>query len=151
MLPDSSVFISTGYGAGSVLLDVAQADGDWTVSSRWERPNKFKLKFNGGILADGFVYGLDEGILSCFDLSEGKRTWKKGRYQFGQILRTNSGLLVLTEKGKVVLVDATPESMSELAEFQAIEGKTWNHPVLNRGRLLVRNAQEVACYDLSSE
>ena len=148
VLPDESVFVSTGYGGGSALLDISNMDGNWSATSRWERPNKFKLKFNGGILSGDYVYGLDEGILSCFDTKEGERTWKRGRYQFGQILMVNDQLLVSTEKGEIVLIDASPESMKEVAGFQAVEGKTWNHPVLNRGRLFVRNGQEVACYDL---
>ena len=148
ILPDQSVFISTGYGGGSARLDVSRSGETWVVESRWERPNKFKLKFNGGIYKDGYVYGLDEGILSCFDLEEGERTWKKGRYSFGQILMVGEMLLVLTEKGDVVLVSADSESMEEQAKFPAIEGKTWNHPVLNRGRLFVRNDREVACFDV---
>lgn len=149
VLPDESVFISTGYGGGSARLQLSR-DGDaWTVDSLWERPNRFKLKFNGGVFHDGYVYGLDEGILSCFDTREGERAWKKGRYKFGQILMVGQHLLVLAEDGRVVLVEATPDEMVEVAEFDAIEGKTWNHPVLNRGRLFVRNGNEVACYDLS--
>ena len=149
VLPDESIFVSTGYGGGSTLLDVSETEGSWTAKSRWERSNKFKLKFNGGIQADDCVYGLDEGILSCFDIEEGQRLWKKGRYQFGQILMVNGQLLVSTEKGKIVLVDVSRDSMAEVVDFQAIDGKTWNHPVLNRGRLFVRNGEEAACYDLS--
>lgn len=148
VLPDESVFISSGYGTGSALLEVAHEGDQWTVNPRWERPNKFKLKFNGGIYRDGYVYGLDEGILACFDLSEGKRMWKRGRFKFGQVLMVGDDLLVSSEAGEVVLVKVTPESMEQVAQFQAIDGKTWNHPVLNRGRLFVRNAEEAACYDL---
>lgn len=70
------------------------------------------------------VYGLDEGIRSCFDLSEGERAWKKGRYSFGQILMVGDRLVVLTDKGEVVLVDVDAGSMKEVARFDAIEGKT---------------------------
>lgn len=148
VFPDGSLFISSGYGSGSARLDVSKEDGHWKVKSRWETPNRFKLKFNGGILNDGFLYGLDEGILSCIDIADGKRMWKKGRYRYGQMLMVDDDLLVVTEQGEAVLVNATPTGASEIAKFQAIEGKTWNHPVLNRGLLFVRNAEEAACYDL---
>ena len=131
------------------MLEVIRSENNWAVNSRWERRNKFKLKFNGGIYRDGYIYGLDEGVMSCFDLKEGKRTWKKGRFGYGQVLMLDNGqLLILTERGEVVLLDVTPDSMNEIARFSAIEGKTWNHPVLNRGRLFVRNDREAACYDL---
>ena len=148
VLPDTSVFISSGYGGGSALLDVNLKDDSWQVKPRWTARNRFRLKFNGGIYRDGYVYGLDEGILSCFDLSIGKRTWKRGRYKFGQILMVGDDLLVSTESGRVVLLEVTPKEPHKVASFQAIEGKTWNHPVVNRGRLFIRNGAEAACYDL---
>ncbi len=148
VLPDQSVFISSGYSSGSARLDITHEGDQWKVEPRWETPNRFKLKFNGGILHDGFVYGLDEGILSCIDIGDGERKWKKGRYRFGQMLMVGEDLLIVTEQGQVVLVAATPEGVNEIAEFQAIDGKTWNHPVLNRGLLFVRNSEEAACYDL---
>ncbi len=149
VLPDKSLFISSGYGSGSAVLDISQEDDEWQVKPRWITRNKFKLKFNGGIYRDGYVYGLDEGILSCFDVSAGKRMWKRGRYNFGQIVMVGDDLLVSAESGKVVLVEVTPNQAREVAGFQAISGKTWNHPVVNRGRLYIRNGEEAACYDLS--
>lgn len=149
VLPDQSIFISSGYGGGSARLDIAQNTDQWEVTPRWTAPERFKLKFNGGIYRDGYVYGLDEGILSCFDVEKGKRTWKRGRYNFGQIVMVGDDLLVVAESGKAVLVEVSPKKSREVASFQAITGKTWNHPVVNRGRLFVRNAEEAACYDLS--
>ena len=59
-----------------------------------------------------------------------------------------NALLVLTEKGQAVLLAANPEKREELGRFQAIEGKTWNHPVIAHGRLYARNAEEMACYEV---
>ncbi len=148
VLPDGNVFISSGYATGSRRLDIKQEGASWRVDPVWVNENRFKLKFNGGIYSDGYLYGLDEGILSCIDVSNGQRQWKKGRYRYGQMLKVGEDLLIVSESGQVVLVEATPEQVKEIAKFQAIEGKTWNHPVLNRGLLLVRNSQEAACYDL---
>jgi len=53
---------------------------------------------------------------------------------------------VLTEDGQVVLVKATPDRHEEVASFEALTGKTWNHPVIASGRLLVRNSEEMAAY-----
>jgi outer membrane protein assembly factor BamB len=148
LLPDDGLFISTGYGGGSARLALSREGESWSVKSLWERPNRFKLKFNGGIIRDGYVYGLDESVLACFDLEKGERTWKRGRYGYGQILMVEDRLLILTEQGEVALVEVNPQSMKERVRFQAIEGKTWNHPVLNRGLLFVRNDTEAACFDL---
>ena len=106
------------------------------------------MKFNGAVRRGDHVFGLDEGLLTCLNVIGGKRVWKKGRYGYGQLLLIDDTLLILSEEGDVVLVPATTESPRELARIHAIDGKTWNHPVLSRGRLLVRNSDEAACFDL---
>ena len=110
-----------------------------------------KCKFNDPVVLDGFVYGLDEGILVCLELETGKRRWKRGRYGYGQLLLVGDLIVVQAEKGQVALVEATPEKFRELGKFKALSSKTWNHPVLVGNRLLVRNAGEMACYELPVE
>ena len=80
----------------------------------------------------------------------GERKWKGGRYGKGQVvlLESTGLLLVLAEDGRVVLLKAVPNAHTEVASFQALEGKTWNHPVVVGNRLYVRNAQEAACFQL---
>jgi len=147
---DSTILISNGYGVGSTLLQINRDDHNWSVKQLW-KSNRLKAKFNDFVVKDGFVYGLDEGVLACLSLESGKRQWKGGRYGYGQILLVDDVILVLSESGEVSLVEAQPERHKKLTQFQAIEGKTWNHPVLVRGRLFVRNAREAACYDISIE
>ena len=91
------------------------------------------------MLHEGHIYGLDEAILACVDAATGELKWKGGRYGYGQLLLAGDHLIVLTEEGDVAVVKATPERHKELARFPAIEGKTWNHPTIAGGRLLVRN------------
>jgi outer membrane protein assembly factor BamB len=148
VLTDGGVLLTSGYGTGSLLLDVKKSGESWAVTERWKAPNKFKLKFNSGVLRDGFIYGLDEGILACLDLSSGKEPWKRGHYGYGQILMFENALFVISEEGDALLVEVTPSKAQELARFHAIDGKTWNHPAYSNGRLYLRNAEEAACYDL---
>ena len=107
-----------------------------------------KNKFTSSVLDNGFLYGLDEAILACIRADTGELKWKGGRYGYGQVLLAGDHLIVLSESGELALVKATPDGHQELARFQAIQGKTWNHPALAGGRLLVRNANEMACFDL---
>jgi outer membrane protein assembly factor BamB len=65
------------------------------------------------------------------------------------LLVAGGHLVILSGEGELVLVRATPEKHEELGRFQAIRGKTWNHPAIAGGRLLVRNAVEMACFDIS--
>ncbi len=147
-LDDSRILIASGYGMGGALLDIQREGDQWSAEQIW-KTTRLKAKFNEVVVKDDYVYGLDEGVLTCLDLKTGKRMWKAGRYGYGQILLVDDLLLVITEAGEVLLIPAQPEKPTPIARFQAIEGKTWNHPTLVRGRLFVRNAREAACYDIS--
>jgi outer membrane protein assembly factor BamB len=59
-------------------------------------------------------------------------------------------LIVAAENGDLALVKASPTAHQEVARFSAIDGKTWNHPAIADGRLFVRNAEEMAAFDLRS-
>jgi outer membrane protein assembly factor BamB len=149
LVDDQRLLIGSGYGKGSVLIVVPNAGNETpkTDSELWQS-KQLKTKFNGAVRRGDYVYGLDEGMLTCLSLKDGKRLWKQGRYGYGQMLLVDDKLLILSEEGDVVLVPATPEQPRELARLHAIDGKTWNLPVLSRGRLLVRNSDEAACFDL---
>jgi outer membrane protein assembly factor BamB len=101
------------------------------------------------VLHDGFIYGLDRSILACIDAATGELKWKGGRYGYGQVMVAGGHLIVLTEEGELALVRATPDSHQEITRFPAIEGKTWNHPAMSDGILLIRSIEEMAAFDLT--
>jgi outer membrane protein assembly factor BamB len=147
LLGPNRVFLSAGYGHGAAAFDVmASADG-MTTTTVWES-TRMKNKFSSSVLHGGYIYGLDEAILACVDATTGEQKWKGGRYGYGQVMLAGDHLIVLTEAGELVLVKASPDEHIELARFDGIEGKTWNHPVIADGRLLVRNLREMAAFDI---
>ncbi len=147
---DGDVLLSVSEASGTRRIAVAHGAAGWTVEERWTSPG-LKPYFNDFVVHNGHAFGFDGGILACIDLKDGKRAWKGGRYGHGQLvlLPDENLLLVLSEEGELALVGATPDKFSELARFPAIEGKTWNHPVLVGDVLLVRNGQEMAAFRLS--
>jgi outer membrane protein assembly factor BamB len=148
LLSDRRVFISTGYGSGAAAIELTpEAGGRLSVTELW-RTNRMKNQFTSSVLHDGYIYGLDEAILACLDASTGELKWKGGRYGYGQVMLASGHLIVLTEGGDLALVRATPERHDELARFAVLEGKTWNHPAVSDGYLLVRNLNEMAAFDL---
>ena len=149
LFEDGRVFISCSYDVGCAMVQVTHAEETWSAKPLWKNLN-MRCKMTSPVLYEGFLYGLDEGILVCLDPQTGDRKWKKGRYNHGQLLLTNGVLVVLTEDGRCVFVKPSPEQHEELGQFPALSSdyKTWNPPALVRGKLYVRNHHDMACYDL---
>lgn len=150
IVSDNRFFISAGYGKGAALVEVTGSGKSFSAKTIWENVN-MKNKFNSSVLHQGYVYGLDEGILTCVDVNTGERKWKGGRYGYGQVVLAGGNLIILSDTGELVLVRATPDQHSEVARFQAIEGKSWNYPAIADGRLLIRNANEMAAYNITAQ
>jgi outer membrane protein assembly factor BamB len=136
-------------GLGTRRLAVTREAGAWKVEERWTS-NGLKPYFNDLVVHKGHAYGFDGSILSCIDLFDGKRKWKGGRYGNGQmvLLAEQDVLLVISEDGELALVGATPDAYKEITRFPALNAKTWNHPVVVGGVLLVRNGEEMAAFRL---
>jgi outer membrane protein assembly factor BamB len=146
------ILLDAGPDLGTARIEVGMRDGSWVVTERWVS-RQLKPSFNDFVVHQDAIYGFDGQVFACVDLQTGRRRWKEGRYGSGQVLLLGDQplLVVVTEKGQAVLVAADPNVHRELGRFQAVEGKTWNHPVIAHGRLYVRNAREIACYELRPE
>ena len=149
---EGDVLISDGTASGMHRVAVAQGPDGWTAEPRWKSTG-LKPLFNDFVVHKGYAFGFDGSILACIDLADGTRKWKGGRYGSGQLvlLETQDLLLVVSEEGELVLVAATPDKHTEIARAPAIEGKTWNHPVLVGDVLLVRNGEAMAAFRLARE
>jgi len=151
VLGGDRLFASMGYGIGGRLVRVTRRpDGGLEAAVEWET-RRLKAKFTQIVEHEGFLYGLDEGVLVCLDLADGERRWKRGRYGHGQVLLVDGLLLVQAEDGEVILIDPNPEELVELGRFPAVRGKTWATPALAGDLLIVRSESEAACYRLPTE
>ena len=146
-----TILLPTGMNTGTRAIRVTNTNGQLAATELWTSRN-LKPDFTDLVTYQGFAYGNDAGIFTCVDLKTGDRQWKGGRYGKGQVLLLeNSGLLLIAaEDGQVVLLRADPKQHAEVGSFKALEGKTWNHPVIVGDRLYVRNSQKAACFQLSS-
>ena len=149
VVSNDSVLLPTGLGTGTRRIRIVAGQDGWSAEEMWTSLN-MKPDFNDMVLYEGHAYGFDNRIFACIDLETGQRKWKGGRYGKGQILllEDSGQILVASERGEVVLLKADPSEHVELGKFQAITGKTWNHPIVIGDRLYVRNSQEAACFEL---
>lgn len=155
VLEDESVLVGTSFGLGTRRLapkPPTTESGDWTVEEVWTT-RRLKPYYNDFVVHGGHVYGFDGRILTCIGVEDGERAWKGGRYGNGQmlLLPEQNLLLVISDRGDVALVEAAPGAYTEVARIAAIEGKTWNHPVIADGVLYVRNGEEMAAFRLPLE
>lgn len=149
---NGDLLISGGDSMGGIgirRIAITPGEGAWKVEERWTTRG-LKPYFSDYVVHEGHAYGFDGTIMASIALADGQRKWKGGRYGAGQLvlLPEQDLLLVQSEEGELVLVQATPDKHTEIARFKAIEGKTWNHPVLVGDILLVRNGEEMAAFRL---
>ena len=157
-LGDDRLLLTKGYGVGAT----AAARG----TDRRRRPIRgtgpiwqpaikplLRTKLGNVVVRNGYAYGLNGVVLQCVELASGKSQWKARRrppFGHGQLLLVDNGILVLSETGELALVECSPDGFRELAAMRVLDENdvTWNNPACASPYLLVRNAQEAACYKL---
>lgn len=149
IVSSNRVLFSSGYGVGAELLELSRRTNDTLNAERIWKSIRMKAKFSHLFLRDGCVFGLDDGILACMDLSDGSQKWKEGRYGHGQGLLVGDTYLLMAESGELILLKPSPEAPNELARFRAVNSKTWNPLALAGDWLLVRNDREAVCLRLA--
>jgi hypothetical protein len=148
LLDNGEILVCSGSSDGMRRLRITSNADGWKAEELWSA-SLLKSTFNDLVVQDDHAYGFSGPFLECVDIVKAERTWKGGRYGGQLVLLSDQDLLlILTEKGEIALVRASPEEFTELGRIPVIEGKTWNHPVLVGDLFLVRNSQEMVALRL---
>lgn len=143
------VFVSTGLGTGAALLE---KDGD-TLREIWSHRD-FQTWMDTSVLWQGHIYGSDmrHRALKCLDPETGEVKWMQKGFGLGTVMLADGKLIALSDAGRLIVAEATPERYNELASAQILDGKCWTVPVLSHGRIYARNAVgDLVCVDVSSD
>ena len=135
---------------GGGVLEITRQDGVFRATQVWHS-TKLRSKVSSSVYHEGHLYGLNKDVLVCLDAETGERRWNGSRYGFGSLLLVDHHLLVLSERGELALVRASPASFEELGRIRIFTNRTWNTFIVVDGRLLARNHKEMACYTLRGE
>ena len=140
------IFISSGYNQGCALLRVA---GD-KVSVLWQNKN-LRNHFNSSLAVGNCVYGFDESSeLKCLDLKTGEVKWSEKSLGKGSLIAAGGKLIILGEKGQLVVAEPSSEAFKPVARAQVLGGKCWTSPVLANGKIYCRNARgDLVCLDVA--
>ncbi|MFN3651086.1 MAG: PQQ-binding-like beta-propeller repeat protein [Armatimonadota bacterium] len=139
-----SVFISSNYEKGGALLNLAGG----RPKPVWQNRN-MRNHFNSCVLVAGALFGNDQNTLKCIDWKTGQERWRERGMGKGGLISADGKLIVLTERGELLVVQATPQKYTELARARLGRGTYWTSPTLANGRIYARSHQGVVtCVDV---
>jgi outer membrane protein assembly factor BamB len=149
--PDK-IFISSGYGtiSGATVVQLREVKKQFVAETLWNNQDMKNL-VNSSVFFENHIYGFDDGIFKCLDAITGKEKWKARGFERGSLIVAGGHLIVLGERGKLALVEATPEAFKEVASVEILRGKCWTSPTLANGKLYLRNQKEMVCLDLAAK
>jgi len=146
--PPDRVFVSASNDDGCRMFRLSGKDGDLALEELWAN-RSMRNHFNSSIFFEGHLYGFNNATLQCVDAADGERKWGKRGFGKGSLTLVEGKLILISDRGRVVLADASSEGYREISAFQALKGKCWTSPTVTAGKLLVRSQTEMACFDLA--
>lgn len=146
-IPPDKLYLSGAEGIGARLFRVKE-DGDKAeVELVWEQP--FMRNHFSSAVADGdTIFGFDNATLKAISVETGEMVWGKRGLGKGSLILADGHLIVLSDRGKLLLIEASTEGYKEKGSVQALKGRSWTSPTLAHGRLYLRNHDELVVYDM---
>ncbi|MCK4628293.1 MAG: PQQ-binding-like beta-propeller repeat protein [Sedimentisphaerales bacterium] len=143
------IFITSGMGTGCARLKLQQNS---SIKQIW-RNKSMCCHLNSSILWQGYLYGFDDSKFKCVDYQDGQEKWAADDLGKGSLMMTFDGrMIILSEKGKLIIAPATPEKYHPIAQARILQGRCWTVPVLSGGRIYARNARgDLVCVDVSGK
>lgn len=148
-VPPDLILVSASYDVGAKVVRLKNEGASVSAEEVWSG-RQMRSHFNSAVALDGKLYGFDTATLRCLEAATGKTCWARRGLGKGSLLYADGMLLVLSERGKLVLLEATHEDYRELASHEVLEGRCWTPPSLSDGRLYLRNHTELVALDLRS-
>ncbi len=146
---DGYVFWSNGYGKGGVCLKLTVRGSSVSASRAWT--TRDLISHHGGyIIHEGHIYGNHNNGWTCLELETGRKKWFDQGVGKGSISFADGMLYTFSESGgRIGLVKATPNSFQQTSGF-SVHGRkqSWAHPTIANGRLYLRYAENLYCYDV---
>jgi outer membrane protein assembly factor BamB len=140
------IFISSGYNSGCALYKFDPSN----FIELWRNKN-MRNHFNSCVLWKGYIYGVDDDVsIKCLDYKTGEVQWAQRGFGKGSLIIADGKLIILSDKGKLAIAEASPTEFKQLSETQILSRKCWTSPVLANGRIYARNNPDgrLVCLDV---
>lgn len=142
-IPPNKIFLSGVRNPGFSIIQIEDNKAKEVLTG-----SSMKNDFSSCIYHDGYIYGFHVAALRCITADSGEVKWTKRGLGKGSLILVDDKLLVLSDKGKLVYVDASPTAYLEKGSIQPITGKSWTAASFLNGKVFVRNLSHMACYKL---
>jgi outer membrane protein assembly factor BamB len=157
------VHASAAYASGMWVAKVVNNGGTFTATqSGRQQGNAYQVHWSTPVADNGFLYCVPSPSngpyrLACLDIAAGTNRWSQqtvgsGNIGYGSIIKAANTLIVLTESGELVLVQADPTAYRETAKSKILDLYSWNHVALSDGIIYARNsslASEIVAIDVA--
>ena len=141
------LFISSGYNSGCALMQWK----DVGLTVLWQT-KKMRNHFNSCVLWKDHLYGFDESALTCLDLATGRDLWQEPSLGKGALMIADCKLVIQSERGDLVIADASPAAYKEIARTKVLGDRCWVVPVLANGRIYCKNnLGAMVCVDVAGK
>ncbi len=154
VMDEGRIFLSGGYNAGSVMLQLTKEDGRISTQEVFRlEPEVFGSPQHTPVFYDGYIYGIrPDGQLTCLD-PDGQVVWTStSAHQFGlgPYIIANGLIYVMNDSGVLTLVDATPSGYVEFGQAKVLDGiESWGPMAIVSGRLILRDMNRMICLDIT--
>lgn len=147
VVQDKRIFVSSGYNHGAAVFDVTEG----SPKTVWQNRN-MRNQFNSSVLWEGYLYGFDDNKLRCIAFDTGEVKWTEPSPGKGSLMLADGKLIVLGERGELMVAPASPDGFKPISRTQVLNGKCWTTPVLSNGRIYCRNAAgNIVCLDVGAD
>jgi outer membrane protein assembly factor BamB len=143
LIDENKLFLSGVRNPAYFIVEIVDNVPKQVISG-----NTMKNDFSSSVYYNNHVYGFNVAAVRCISVDSSNAIWTKRGYGKGALAMADGKLIIISDKGKLIIAEATPDTYTELASVQAIEGKSWTAPSINNGKIYVRNLTEMACYSI---
>ncbi len=146
------VFVSSAYGTGGALLELAPSGSNVSVREVYFTPRMMNHHATS-ILVGDYLYGFDNAILTALKFDTGEVAWRDRSVGKGSLAFADDRLYLYSENGVVGLAEASPTGYREHGRFELRTGRlpTWSHPVVSGGKLFLRDQDTIYAYDVRAK
>ncbi|MDI1314028.1 PQQ-binding-like beta-propeller repeat protein [Prosthecobacter sp.] len=149
------VYCSAGYGVGAGAFKIRKSGSKLEATQIWRRENQCFNHWSTPVVKDGYLYGMfsfkeyGAGPLACVDIRTGEDKWAEKGFGPGQVILAGDKIIATSDKGEIVVVQASPDKYKEVARKDVLDGKVWSYPILANGKIFARSTTEGVCLNVN--